>query len=92
MLAVNGYSRGVHLRVMGMLGNMCNINQPSLPTSFESVLASISVFMILSTLFHSINSPDNSPLSHSVLPHVLVLSTIGLFMKVSFSLDNTPSR
>ena len=45
-----------------------DINQPSLPTPFSySVLVSISVFMSLSTVFHSINSPDNSPLSHSVL-------------------------
>ena len=42
--------------------------QPSLPTPFYSVLVSDSVLMALSTLFHSINSPDNSPLSHSVLP------------------------
>ena len=45
-----------------------NISQSSLPTPFHSVLVSISVFMALSTVFHSINSPDNSPLSHSVLP------------------------
>ena len=45
------------------------INQPSLPIPFYSVLVSISVFMALSTVFHSINSPDNnSPLSPSVLP------------------------
>ena len=44
-----------------------DINQPSLPTPFYSVLVSVSVFMALSTVFHSINSPDNSPLSHSVL-------------------------
>ena len=43
------------------------INQPSLPTSFYSVLLSISIFMALSTVFHSINAPDTSPLSHSVL-------------------------
>ena len=43
-------------------------NQPSLPTSFYSVLVSISVFMALSTVFHFINSPDNSMLPHSVLP------------------------
>ena len=43
------------------------INQPSLPTP-HSVLVSISVFMSLSTVFHSINSPDNCPLSHYVLP------------------------
>ena len=45
-----------------------DINQPSLPTPFYSVLVSISIFMVLSNVFHSINSPDNSPLSHSVLP------------------------
>ena len=45
----------------------------SLPTPFYSVLVSISVPMALSTVFHSINSPDNSPFSHSVLP-VLSLS------------------
>ena len=33
-----------------------------------SVLVSVSVFMALSTVFHSINSPDHSPLSYSVLP------------------------
>ena len=52
---------------------VCNINQPSFPTPFYSVLVSISVFMALSTVFHSIHSPDNSPFSHSVLP-VLSLS------------------
>ena len=45
-----------------------DINQPSLPTPFYSVLVSASVFMFFSTVFHSINSLDNSPLSHSVLP------------------------
>ena len=45
-----------------------NISQPSLPTPFYSVPVSVSVFMALSTVFHSINSPDNSPLSDSVLP------------------------
>ena len=44
------------------------LNQPSLPTPFYSVLVSISVFMALSNVFYSRNSPDNSPLSHSVLP------------------------
>ena len=42
-------------------------NQPSLPTPFYSLPVSISVFMALSTVFHSINSPDKSPLSHSAL-------------------------
>ena len=35
--------------------------------SFYSALVSVSVFMALSTVFHFINSPDNSPLSHRVL-------------------------
>ena len=39
------------------------INQPGLPTPFYSVLVSISVFMALSTVFHFINSPDNSAFS-----------------------------
>ena len=45
-----------------------DINQPSLPTPFYCVLVAISVFVALSTVFHSINSPDNSTLSRSVLP------------------------
>ena len=44
-----------------------DINQPSLPTPFYSILVSISAFMALSTVFHPINSPGNSPHSHSVL-------------------------
>ena len=44
-----------------------DISQLSLPTPFYSVPVSVSVFMALSSVFHSINSPDNSPLSHSVL-------------------------
>ena len=43
-----------------------DINQQRLPTPFYSVLVSISVFMVLSTVFHSINSPSNSPLAHSL--------------------------
>ena len=49
-----------------------DINQPSLPTPCFSVLVSISAFMALSTVFHSINSADNSPLSHSVLQVLLL--------------------
>ena len=45
-----------------------DLNQLSLSTPFYSVLVSVSVSMALSTVFHSINSPDNSPFSHSVLP------------------------
>ena len=61
-------------------------NQPSLSIPFCSLLVSVSVFIALSTVFHSINSPDNSSLSHSVLPvlfsALLVLSSLYLFTKV----------
>ena len=60
-----------------------DINRPSLPTLFNySVLVSVSVFMALSLVFHSINSPDNSPFSHPVLP-VLLLCFIGPFNYIS---------
>ena len=45
-----------------------DINQSSLPALFYSVVMSVSVFMALSTVSHSINSPDNSPFSDSVHP------------------------
>ena len=45
-----------------------DINQPSLPTPLYSVFVSVFVFVALSIAFHSINSPDTSPVSHSVLP------------------------
>ena len=70
-----------------------NIKQPSFPTPFYSVLVSISVFMALSTVFYSINSPYSSPFSHSGLSDLisvlLVRSIIYFFMKVSFSPDVT---
>ena len=56
------------LHVVGMLWFMSDINHPSSPTPFYSVLLSISVFMALSTVFYSIYSPGNSPFSYSVLP------------------------
>ena len=65
-------SRGGHVAV-----SVKDINQPSLPTPFYSVLVSISVFMALSTEFHSINFPDNSPFSHTVFP--VYLCFVGLF-------------
>ena len=37
-------------------------------TTLICIVTSVSAFMALSTVFHSINSRDNSPLSHSVLP------------------------
>ena len=45
-----------------------DINQPSMHAPSHSVLVSISVCIALSTVFRSINSSDNSPLSHTVLP------------------------
>ena len=43
-----------------------DINQPSLPTPFYSILVSVSVFVALSTVFHSTNSADDSLFSHAV--------------------------
>ena len=66
------------------------IKLPSLPTHFYSVLVSVAVFMALSTVFHSINSPDNSPLSDSVLPVFFLPGwscQLYLFSKVSLSPD-----
>ena len=57
------------------------INQPSLPSPFYSVLVSVSVFMAISTVFQSVNSPDNSPPSHSVL--LVLLLPIGPFNYIS---------
>ena len=72
LVLVPGVPAGSPSRGGGVVVNIFDINQPSLPTPFYSVLASISVFIALSTIFQSINSPNNSPLSHSVLP-VLIL-------------------
>ena len=77
-----------HLHVMGMLRFMSEINQQSLPTSFYYVFVSVSVFMALSTVFHSINSRDNSPFSRSVLP---VLSLSYWFFQVYVSLWKSSS-
>ena len=69
-----------------------DIHQPSLPLLFfYSVLVSVSVFMALSTVFHSIDSPNNSPLSHSVLP-VLFLPCWSIqlsFIVIFISLDES---
>ena len=59
-----------HLHVEGMLQFMSDINQPSLPTPFYSVLVSISVFMALS----AVNSPF-SDCSSSLISALLVIST-----------------
>ena len=82
------------LHVVGMLRFMSDINQPSLPTPFYSVPVSISVFMALSTVFQSINSPKSpffSLCSSGLSSALLILSTIYLFMKVFLSPDVIPS-
>jgi len=61
-----------HLHMVGMSRFMSDTNQPSLPTPFYSGLVSISVYMALSTVFHSITSPDYSPFSHSVCAVLLL--------------------
>ena len=71
---------------------MCPRLKPTeLAHSFYSVLVSVSVFMTLSTAFHFVNSPYNSPFSHPIfsglISALLVLSTLCLFIKVSFSPD-----
>ena len=63
---------------------LCPRHKPTeLAHSFYSVLifVSVSAFVALSTVFHSINSPDNSPLSHSVL--LVLLCLIGPFNYIS---------
>ena len=47
---------------------LCLWHKPTeLARSCYSVLVSVPVLMALSTVFHSVKSPDNSPLSHSIL-------------------------
>ena len=65
---MSAVSTGSPSRGGDVVAYVFTMSQPSLPTPFYSVLLIVSVFMALSTVFHSINSPDNSPLSHSVLP------------------------
>ena len=61
-------SRGLTFSWWGCYG-LCPRHKPTeLAHSFLFfLLVSVSVFMALSTVFHSIHSPDNSPLSHLVL-------------------------
>ena len=76
------------LLVVRMLCYVKDTNQPRLPTPFYSVLVPVSVFMALSTLFHSINSPNNSSLSHSIL---LVLILLCWSFQLYISLWKSPS-
>ena len=76
-------SHGGHLMVY-----VYDTNQLSLTTPFSSVLVFVSVFMVLSTVFHSVISPNNSPLSHSVL---LALSQPDWSFELYVSLLTSPS-
>ena len=65
--------RGFAFTWWGCYG-LCPRHKPTeLAHSFYFVLVYVSVFMALSTIFHSINSPDNSPLSHCVLQALFYL-------------------
>ena len=80
--------RGLTFTWWGCYGLCLWHNQPNLPTPFYSVLVSISAFVALSTVFYSINSPHNSPLSHSVLP---ILSLPHRFFQLYISSGKSPS-
>ena len=86
--------RGLTFTWWGRYGSCLGHEPTELAHSLCSVLVSISVFVALSTVFHSINSPDNSLFSHSVLPVVSLpywSFQLRLFMKVSPSPDIIPS-
>ena len=72
---------------------MSDIKPIELAHSFYSVLVSVSVFKALSTVFHSINSANNSQLSNSVFLVLFVpfwvLSTVYLVTQVSLGPDIT---
>ena len=74
------------LHVVGILPFMLDINQPSLPTPFYSVLVPISVFMALSTVFNFLNSPDNSPFLFVCLFVCLLCSSVLFLPYSSFQL------
>ena len=57
----------------GSCGLCCKHKSVKLAHPFYFVLASISAFMALSPVFHSITSPNSSPLLHSVLPVLFLL-------------------
>ena len=63
----NYSSHGLTFTWWGCYGLCLRCKPAELAHSFYSVLVSVSVFMALLTVFHSINSPDNSLFSRSVL-------------------------
>ena len=70
------------LHVVGMLRFASDINQPNLPAPLKKNKFCCCVFKALSTVFHSINSPDNSPFSDSVLPVSLPYWSFQLYISL----------
>ena len=73
------HPRGLTFTWWGRYGSCLRREPTELAHSFCSVLESVSVLMDLSTVFHSINSPDNSVFtlySSGPISALLVLSTI----------------
>ena len=81
-------SRGFTFSWWGCYGLCLRPKPIELARSFYSALVCVPVFMALSTVFHSINSLDNSPLSHSVL---LVLLLPFWSFQLYISLWQSPS-
>ena len=79
---------GLTFTWLGRCGSCLRHEPTELARSFSSVLVSISVFMALSTVFYSINSPENSLFSHSALP---VLSLPYWSFQLYVSLWKSPS-
>ena len=83
------WSPRAFLHVVGMLWFMSKTRtNRACPLLFISILVSIYIFMALSTVFLSVKSPDNSPLSHAVLP-VLILPCWSIQLYIS--LRKSPS-
>ena len=94
MLRTSNFSSDQTLTsVVGMLWFMSDLNQSSLPAPFYSVLVSTSVFMALSTVFHSLNAPTTlcflTLFFWSYFCHIGPFSRIHLLIKVSLGPDIT---
>ena len=88
-IALTGVPVGLPSRGGDVTVYVLDISQPSSPTPFYSALVSVPLFVALSTVFYSINSPDNSPLSHSVL--LILLCLIGPVNYTDISSSKSPS-
>ena len=84
----NGCTHGLTFTWRGCYGLSIWHKPTELAHSFFILFLYLFVFIALSTVFHFINSPDNSPFSHSVLP---VLSLPYWSFSQYVSLRKTPS-